>query len=134
MARSVTLFDDGRPFAVLVPGRMPCLISGLVYGPDGELVAGRESVAAALLLGFTGQLPELSAATPGELARIDQRLASLRDTYGAQSPPGTGADLDVLFPVTSARRPPLAAAGGRLRRIRALAARVCARRRPGRRR
>jgi len=93
---------NGEPFAILSipcdPGRLlrgepaaapeACyLLPPVVFDLAGNVIEGLEALVAITSAGIPAEIPVLYNKTPGDLAEIDQRLAALRDHFGARPRP-----------------------------------------------
>jgi hypothetical protein len=63
----------------------PLLVEPIVFDQDGNVVMGREVLAAQVETGQTIPHPILRDYTPGQVAELEQRLAHIRETLGVQS-------------------------------------------------
>jgi hypothetical protein len=76
---------DGEPFAVLI--ELPegdYLVPPIVLDEEGKLVEGRELAAAVVETGIAIEHPVMTAATAGDLAEVDQRMARLSEQLGVR--------------------------------------------------
>jgi hypothetical protein len=77
--------DAGAPFAILarLPDGTSYILPALIFDLAGRLIEGRDELLLILGGGYGVEIPVLRNCVPGDLAEIDQRLAALRDRYGA---------------------------------------------------
>lgn len=74
---------DGKSFAVLIEApEGDYLVPPVVLDEDGRPIEGREVLAAIVATGIAIECPVVMAASPGDLAEIDQRMALLSDKLG----------------------------------------------------
>jgi len=73
----------GQPFAALVESLdVKYLVPPIVLDEHGNVVQGRELLAAIIETGTAIEHPVVVGATPAALAEIDQRMARLSETLG----------------------------------------------------
>lgn len=74
---------DGQPFALLIEkDDGSYLVPPVVIDAEGQVVQGRETLEAIKATGTTVQLPVVQDATPGALADIDRRMATIAERLG----------------------------------------------------